>query len=100
MTKKEFETRSGLKISDERFEELVNDAAAMCSDEERIKMRVEALKAELFTVLFDGVQKTNSADLRKDCIRHMGKRKYLRMLLDNNGKLWDEDKVLLMDYLS
>lgn len=119
MTQKEFEERTGLKLSADSYTEVEEcymntelDKDAFCKlwienpsalkEIERKTVLVRELYEErkcLANFLIDQAEKWSASDLRERAISMIGEREYLRIKLAKGYNLWDLDKKLLDEIL-
>lgn len=119
MTQKEFEERTGLKVTAEGYaevEEIYNntclDKDAFCElwttnptalkEIERMTVLARKLSEErknLANFLIDQAEKWSASDLRLQAISMIGEKEYIRRKLEKGYSLWDADKELLIEVL-
>lgn len=119
MTQKEFEERTGLKLSADGYTEVEEcymntdlDKDAFCKlwmenptalkEIERKTVLVRELYEErkcLTNLLIDQAEKWSASDLREKAIAMIGEKEYLRRKIAKGYNLWDADKKLLDEIL-
>lgn len=119
MTQKEFEERTGLKLSADGYTEVEEcymntdlDKDAFCKlwmenptalkEIERKTVLVRELYEErkcLTNLLIDQAEKWSASDLREKAIAMIGEKEYLRRKITKGYNLWDADKKLLDEIL-
>ena len=119
MQKKEFEERTGLKLTEDGYKEVEEcymntelDKDTFCElwiknptvlkEIERKTVLVRELYEErkcLSNFLIDQAEKWSASDLREKAISMIGEREYLRRKLAKGYNLWGADKKLLDDIL-
>lgn len=119
MTQKEFEERTGLKLSADGYTEIEEcymntelDKDAFCKlwienpsalkEIERKTVLVRELYEErkcLANFLIDQAEKWSASDLREKVISMIGEREYLRRKIAKGYNLWQADKELLDNIL-
>lgn len=119
MTKKEFEERTGLKLTADGYTEieqcymntdidkdlfckLWNECPAALKEIECKTVLVRELYEErksLANFLIDQAEKWSASDLRERAITMIGEREYLRRKIIKGYNLWDADKELLNEIL-
>lgn len=119
MTQKEFEERTGLKLSadgyttveecymntdldKDHFCKLWVENPAALKEIERKTVLVRELYEErkcLSNFLIDQAEKWSASDMREKAISMIGEREYLRRKLAMGYNLWDADKKLLDEIL-
>ncbi len=120
MTQQEFEERTGLKMTDQQFNEEVNsiymdtdiDKDMFCElwkkhpsalmeikkQTKLVRMLVEERK-NVTDFLIDEAHKMSSTDARAKAISLLGHREYLKRKIEKGYDLWECDKELLIDIL-
>lgn len=119
MTQKEFEERTGLKLSADGYTEVEEcymntdlDKNDFCKlwmknptalkEIERKTVLVRELYEErkcLSNFLIDQAEKWSASDLREKAIAMIGEKEYLRRKIAKGYNLWDNDKELLDEIL-
>lgn len=119
MTQKEFEERTGLKLSTEGYTEVEEcymntdlDKDAFCKlwmenpsalkEIETKTVLVRKLYEErksLANILIEQAEKCSSIDLRSKAISLIGEREYLRRKIAKGFNLWSADKEMLLEIL-
>ena len=119
MTQKEFEERTGLKLSADGYTEVEEcymntdlDKDAFCKlwmenptalkEIERKTVLVRELYEErkcLTNLLIDQAEKWSASDLRDKAISMIGEKEYLHRKIFRNFNLWEVDKDLLLELL-
>lgn len=121
MTQKEFEERTGLKMTDQEFNEEVNpiymdtdiDKDMFCElwkkhpsalmeikkQTKLVRMLIEERK-KMTDFLIDEAHKMSSPDARSMAISLLGQREYLKISIAKGYNLWEVDKEDLVEILS
>lgn len=119
MTQKEFEERTGLKLTEGGYKEVEQcymntdlDKDAFCKlwienpaalkEIERKTVLVRELYEErkcLSNFLIDQAEKWSASDLREKAISMIGEKEYLRKKIAKGYNLWEADKEMLIDIL-
>lgn len=121
MTRKEFEERTGLEMTDQQFNEEVNpiymdtdiDKDMFCElwkkhpsalmeitkQTKLVRMLVEERK-KMTDFLIDEAHKMSSPDARSMAISLLGQREYLKTSIAKGYNLWEVDKEELVEILS
>lgn len=119
MLKKEFEERTGLKLTEDGYKEVEEcymntdlDKDAFCKlwmenptalkEIERKTVLVRELYEErkcLTNFLIEQAQKWSATDLREKAIAMVGEKEYIRRKLAMKYDLWELDKELLLEIL-
>lgn len=121
MTQKEFEEGTGLKMTDQEFNEEVNpiymdtdiDKDTFCElwkkhssalmeikkQTELVRMLIEERK-KMTDFLIDEAHKMSSPDARSMAISLLGQREYLKISIAKGYNLWEVDKEDLVEILS
>lgn len=119
MTQKEFEERTGLKLSADGYTEVEEcymntelDKDAFCKlwmenpsalkEIEKKTVLVRKLYEErknLVNFLIEQAEKYSSTDLRGKAIEMIGEREYLRRKIAKGFNLWEADKEMLLEIL-
>ncbi len=88
MTQKEFEERTGLKLSADGYTEV-----------EECYMNTDLDKDAFCKLWMDQAEKWSASDLREKAIAMIGEKEYLRRKIAKGYNLWDADKKLLDEIL-
>lgn len=56
-------------------------------------------KKNLLNVMFERTQTMSDPELRKECIKQMGKKEYIKRMLEEGRTLWADDKELIISLL-
>ena len=119
MTQKEFEERTGLKLTSDNYTKVETcymntdlDKDVFCKlwmespevlkEIERKTVLVRELYEErkcLTNLLIDQAEKWSASDLREKAIAMIGEKEYLRRKIAKGYNLWDADKKLLDEIL-
>lgn len=128
MLQAEFKNLTGLDITPEEYQEVENvymssdyskeyfcnmwknaseearcwmiDMSRMIIRNQAHMMKMAKQQREIEDAMFESVQKFSDPDLRKVCIESMGKKNYIKKMINEERNLWEADRQMIVEMIS